>query len=64
MKPADLAAALGVSKDSVLQWTRAGIITPEIREGRTIRFNEAKVREQLARRAAKPIRKTHNCITL
>ena len=50
---AQLAAALGVSKDSVLQWTRAGIITPEIREGRTIRYDVERVKEQLARRAAK-----------
>lgn len=50
---AQLAAELGVSKDSILQWTRAGIITPEIREGRTIRYDADKVREQLAKRAAK-----------
>lgn len=62
--PAELAAELGVSKDAVLSWTRQGIITPEIREGRTIRYNVAKVREQLAKRAAKPAKKQHATITL
>lgn len=48
-----LAAALGVGKGTVCDWTRSGLITPEIHEGMTIRYDLSSVRAQLRESAAK-----------
>lgn len=55
--PAQVAEAIGVTSDTILGWTRDGIITPEVREGRVIRYDLEKVREQLAKRAKATTRK-------
>jgi len=47
------AAELCVSQQTIGEWLDQGIITPEIREGRCIRFDLEKVRAQLAKRAKK-----------
>ena len=52
-----VADAFGVAKDTVLAWTRDGVLTPEVREGRIIRYDLDKVREQLAKRAKTSNRK-------
>ena len=51
LTPQQLAEALSVSTGVIHRWTKAGTITPEIREGRCIRFDLDNVREQLAKRA-------------
>jgi len=53
------AAALGVSPQSIGEWLASGAITPEIHEGRVIRFNLDNVRAQLAKRAKKAKRETY-----
>jgi predicted site-specific integrase-resolvase len=52
--PTQVAEVLGVSKDTVLGWTRDGIITAEVREQKIIRYDLDKVRGQLAKRAKTP----------
>jgi predicted DNA-binding transcriptional regulator AlpA len=48
-----LAAKLGVSAGQVTLWHQANVIPAEIKEGRCIRFDLERVREHLAKRAAK-----------
>ena len=54
MKPLNqrqLADALGVSSQSIIEWRKAGIIKPTIHEGYVIRFDLESVKQQLADRA-------------
>jgi predicted site-specific integrase-resolvase len=57
--PAQVAEVLGVSKDKVLQWTRDGVITAEVREAKIIRYDLDKVRAQLAKRAKAAPTRSH-----
>lgn len=52
LTPAQLAAELGIYSKKVLEWYHAGKIPAEIAEGRTYRFDLAKVRAALAERAS------------
>ena len=52
-----VASAIGVSPQTVGAWVAEGAITPEIREGRVIRFDLSKVRAQLAKRATTTTRR-------
>ena len=54
------ANSLGVSPQTIGEWTDQGIITPEIHEGRCIRFDLEKVRSQLAKRAKKAKRESYS----
>ena len=49
----ELADALRVSRRTVMTWLADGIIPAAIREGQTLRFDEATVRKHLEKRAAK-----------
>lgn len=57
LKPCQLAKKLGVSAGTITNWTQSGAITPVIREGSAIRFDEAAVRQELADRAKAKARK-------
>lgn len=46
------AAELGITPSSLCILVRDGVLTPEIHEGRLLRFDVAKVRRVLAKRAA------------
>lgn len=45
-----LAKSLGVAKSTIHIWTEAGVIIPEIHEGKVIRLDPEKVRQRLAER--------------
>ena len=55
-----LGRALGVSQGTISIWTAEGKITPEIKEGRTARYDIAKVKAELAARVKKGQSKTSN----
>lgn len=46
------AAALGMHPNQISRLMKEGAITPEVREGRLVRFDVEKVRKQLRKRAA------------
>lgn len=53
LAPHELAAALGVCPATISNWTKARKITPEINEGKVIRFDLDSVKAELKSRASK-----------
>jgi excisionase family DNA binding protein len=49
----ELAEALSVHRNTVMNWLRDGVIPAAIREGKTLRFDLLAVKRSLAKRAAK-----------
>jgi excisionase family DNA binding protein len=49
----ELAEALSVHRNTVMNWLRDGVIPAAIREGKTLRFDLPAVKRALAKRAAK-----------
>jgi len=49
----EVAEALSVHRNTVMNWLRDGVIPAAIREGKTLRFDLLAVKRSLAKRAAK-----------
>lgn len=54
----ELAEALAVHRNTVMNWLSSGVIPAAIREGKTLRFDLAAVKRALAKRAAKAAKPT------
>lgn len=50
--PQQVADHLGLDVSQVLRWEKSGILTPNVREGRVVRFDLEEVKATLAKRAA------------
>jgi len=55
LSPKQLAAKLGTTNKTILEWYHAGIIPAEVALGKIYRFDEPKIRAVLAKLAAERI---------